>query len=258
MLKAALVGFYNMHEGNPWEIIKKLSGWGYKAYESAHFLLDGNVKENLKKLADLDFSALSIGLGRYDIGKYDPGEKLEKAIEDAQTVGVKYINCYWSGPQSYDEALETAEDFNNAGEKIRAAGLTFCYHNHEHEFKDSFNGVRYFDLLMANTSPENFCLVLDLAWATLGVGTESVPELIHRVKDRIKLAHFKDLYDFGDRNSFTALGTGKVDIHGLVKEIGNNTDVEYVTVEQDQLRNLNADDTVLLSYLTLKESGLVE
>lgn len=259
MLKAALVGFYNLHESDPWEIIRKLSGWGYKALEPAGFLLDGDVKENLKKLADLDFSVLSHGIGRYDLGKYDEscGDKLKKAIEDAKTVGVKYLTCYWSGPQSYDEALETAEDFNKAGEKIRAAGLALCYHNHEHEFKDSFNGARYFDLLMANTLPENFGLCLDLAWATLGIGVESMPGLIDRVKDRIKLTHFKDLYDLeNNRNSYTTLGTGKVDIQGLIKEI-DKIGLEYITIEQDQVRNLSVDDTVMVSYLVLKESGLV-
>ena len=250
MLKAALIGFYDLRK-NPWETIKKLSGWGYKALEHGGFLFNGDVKENLKKLSDLDFSVLSLSS---DIDGLQ--NNLDKIIENANIIQVKNIICFWSDPQSYDEAMETAGIFEKAGEKLRAAGLNFCYHNHDHEFKKSFNGAKYFDLLMAETSPENVCLNLDLGWATVGEGTENTPELIRRVKDRLKLTHFKDFYDLNDRNSFTALGTGQVKIHELVAEVAQ-TGIEYITVEQDVLRNLNADDTVLLSYLTLKETGLV-
>jgi sugar phosphate isomerase/epimerase len=252
MLKAALIGFYNTRESDPWEIIRKISGWGYKALEHGGFLLKGDVKENLKKLSDMDFKVLSISS---DLDGFK--NNLDKIIENANVVEVKNVICFWSDPQNYDQAAEIAEDFDRAGEKLREAGLTLCYHNHDHEFKKSFNGVSYFDLLMARTSPENVALNLDVGWATMGVGPENMPALLERLKDRIKLVHFKDFYDLNIKESFTALGTGKVDIQGLIKEV-DKLGLEYITVEQDKLRTLNADDTVLLSYLTLKESGLVE
>jgi len=252
MLKAALIGFYNTRESDPWEIIGKISGWGYKALENGGFLLKGDIKENLKKLADMDFAVLSLAS---DMDGFK--NNLGQIVSNAHSIGVKNINCYWSDAQSYEQALEIAGDFNNIGEALRKEGLFLCYHNHEHEFKKSFNGVKYFDLLMANTSPENVSLNLDLGWATMGEGAENVPALINRVKDRIKIVHFKDFYDLDKRESFTALGTGKVKIQELITEVAQ-IGIEYITVEQDLLRNLNADDTVLLSYLTLKESGLVE
>jgi sugar phosphate isomerase/epimerase len=251
MLKAALIGFYGMRkENDPWETIKKLSGWGYKALESGYFLLHGDVGENLKKLAEYDFSVLSVST---DIGGLK--DNLGDIAAKAEAVRVKNVVCYWSDAQNYGEALENAKIFDKAGEKLRGEGLSLCYHNHDHEFKKSFGGAKYFDILMAHTSPENFYLDLDAGWAS--VGGENAVELVKRTRDRIKLMHFKDFYDLGDRNSFTALGTGKVKIQEILAEAAK-TGIEYVTVEQDIVRNLNVDDTVLLSYLTLKESGLVE
>ena len=52
---------------------------------------------------------------------------------------------------------------------------------------------------MAETSPENVFLNIDLGWATVGDGPDNVPALIGRVKDRIRLTHFKDFYDLNDR-----------------------------------------------------------
>ncbi|MCL2775307.1 MAG: sugar phosphate isomerase/epimerase [Oscillospiraceae bacterium] len=249
MLKASLIGFYNLKE-NTWDTIEKLSGWGYKACENGEFLLSGNVEENLEKLSAYDFTVLSV---------CDDLERLKTnidgIIEKARTIGVKYVCCYWSDPKDYEQAVEIAETLDMAGETLRNEGLTLCYHNHDHEFRKSFNGVKYFDILMSMTSPENVSVNLDVGWAV--VAGENVPELIRRLDGRIKLIHFKDFYDLNDRASFTALGTGKVDIQGLLAE-ADKIGVEYISVEQDTLHNLNCDDTVLLSYLTMKESGLVE
>ncbi|MCL2813034.1 MAG: sugar phosphate isomerase/epimerase [Oscillospiraceae bacterium] len=249
MLKAALIGFYDLGK-SPWETIKKISGWGYKALEHGGFLLKGDVDENLKKLSELNFSVLSVSS---DIDGLK--NNLDEIISNAKKIRVQNVICFWSDPQNFAQAAEIARVFDKAGEQLRKEGLFLCYHNHDHEFRKVFGGVKYFDLLMAETSPENVFLNLDVGWAT--VGGEDAVKLAGRVSERIRLLHFKDFYDLNDRHSFTALGTGKVKIQDLIikaDEIG----LGYITVEQDIVRNLNADDTVLLSYLTLKESGLVE
>ena len=250
MLKAALIGFYDLREDNRWDIVKKLSDYGYKALEHGGFLFRGDVNENLKKLADMNFSVLSIST---DIDGLQ--NKIDEVIKNAKAINVKNVICFWSDPKTYEEAVEIAKIFDKAGEKLKSEGLYLCYHNHDHEFKRSFNGVKYFDLLMANTSPENVYLDLDIGWVT--VGGENACEVLRRVKDRIRLLHFKDFYDLNNGGSFTSLGTGKVPIQEILAE-ADKLGIEYITVEQDVLRNLDADKTVLLSYLTLKESGLVE
>ena len=249
MFKTALIGFYSLRDKSPWQIIEKLSAFGYKALENGEFLLKGDTDENLKKLADYDFSVLSVAAGLESLQN-----KIDELTAKAEAIQVDKIVCYWSDAQNYEEALKTAELLETAGKKLREAGLCLCYHNHDHEFKKSFGGAKYFDILMENTSPENLSLCFDAGWAS--VGGENAPEIVVQLGGRIKLMHFKDFYDLENRNSFTALGTGKVDIQELLIASAK-TGVEYITVEQDALRNLGTDDTVLLSYLHLKESGLV-
>jgi sugar phosphate isomerase/epimerase len=65
----------------------------------------------------------------------------------------------------------------------------------------------------------------------------------------------KDFCDINERNSFTALGTGIVDFNSAL-QAAKATGVEWAVVEQDRLRNLSAWDTVITSYLNLKERGL--
>ena len=249
MLKASLIGFYDFKD-DPWGTIEKLSKWGYKAYESASFLLDGDTDANIAKLESCGMRALSIGAELWELDT-----KLDEVIAKAHRAKVEYVCCYWSDAQTYEEALGVARILERAGEQLRWEKLCLCYHNHDHEFRRSFHGVRYFDILLANTSDDNLCLNLDIGWVT--VGGEDVPALMKRLGSRIKLMHFKDFYDLGDRASFTTLGTGKVDIQGLLKA-ADELGIEYISVEQDTLRNLDCDSTVLCSYLTLKESGLVE
>ncbi|MCL2159989.1 MAG: sugar phosphate isomerase/epimerase [Oscillospiraceae bacterium] len=249
MFKAALIGFYSLRENDPWQIIEKLAAFGYKALENGEFLLKGDAGENLKKLADYDFSVLSVASGLDGLQN-----KIDEIAKKAEAIGVDKVVCYWSDAQNGEEALKTAELLDAAGKRLREVGLCLCYHNHDHEFKKRFEGARYFDILMENTSPQNLSLCFDAGWAS--VGGENAPETVERLGDRIKLLHFKDFYDLENRNSFTALGTGKVDIGGLLLASAK-TGAEFITVEQDVLRNLNTDDTVLLSYLHLKESGLV-
>lgn len=73
---------------------------------------------------------------------------------------------------------------------------------------------------------------------------------------RVPAIHLKDVCGTDEAGKWTALGTGVVDIRGSVaaaREIG----VEWMTVEQDQLRRLSGMDTALFSYLYLKESELI-
>ena len=59
-----------------------------------------------------------------------------------------------------------------------------------------------------------------------------------------------------ERGRFTAVGTGIVKVREAV-QAAIETSVEWVAIEQDQLRNLAAFETIAVSYLNLKEAGLV-
>ncbi len=104
------------------------------------------------------------------------------------------------------------------------------------------------------TDPRHVFFELDIAWITFG-GEDPV-KVLKRMEGRVPAIHVKDLYRLHEKNLFTAVGTGVVQIKESV-QAAIDTGIEWVVVEQDNLRNLDAFDTITLSYLYLKEAGLV-
>ena len=87
------------------------------------------------------------------------------------------------------------------------------------------------------------------------------------MEGRIACLHVKDFYDLqkpwkmvekdpSSKEGFTAVGTGVVNITGVLKELDRQS-VEYACVEQDIMRNLNPREALTMSYLAMKESGYV-
>jgi sugar phosphate isomerase/epimerase len=68
--------------------------------------------------------------------------------------------------------------------------------------------------------------------------------------------HVKDLYGLEERGQFTVVGIGVVNVRDSV-QIATEIGIEWVVIEQDTLRNLTAFETITVSYLNLKEAGLV-
>jgi hypothetical protein len=85
--------------------------------------------------------------------------------------------------------MAQCEFFNNAGKECSDNGMTFLYHNHEHEFR-SFNGKDVLDIIVENTDPAYLSLELDTFW-TMRAGLDPV-ETIKHFGNRIKLLHQKD------------------------------------------------------------------
>ena len=83
--------------------------------------------------------------------------QLNQLIEYGQALGLEYIICsspggvhrdptQKSGELTLDDWRYVAGEFNAIGEKVKAAGMTFGYHNHVPEFGTE-NGVVFFDEL---------------------------------------------------------------------------------------------------------------
>jgi hypothetical protein len=62
-----------------------------------------------------------------------------------------------------------AEKLNRAGEKCRAAGMTFCYHNHAFEFATE-KGATLFQVMLDNTDKKLVGIELDVFWVSVAGG----------------------------------------------------------------------------------------
>jgi sugar phosphate isomerase/epimerase len=142
------------------------------------------------------------------------------------------------------------------GEKCRAHGLTFYYHNHYHEFQ-LLDGERILDLIVQNTNPDFVSLELDAYWTFRAI--EDPAAVIREYGSRIGIIHQKDyplkqartldVWAFIDRGTpvdraafesaidpqqFTELGTGMIKIQDVI-DAGNEVGVDYLLVEQDHI-----------------------
>ena len=230
--------------------MKKVAEIGYRCIEGGGKLTEGDAKavaETKKKLDAMGLAVSGIGAGRQALET-----SLDPLVEKAHVLGAAYIVDYWGPCESRDVFLKDLEFFESVAARCERAGLKFCYHHHDHEFRTEFDGMRAIDLMIRNTS--KLCIEVDVAWVTYG-GAEPA-DFIRRHRGRIPAIHLKDIADLTTRGKFTAVGTGHVDIVGSVRA-ADECGVKFVIVEQDAPRNLSGMDSVRAAYLNVKEAGLL-
>ena len=170
---------------------------------------------------------------------------IEEAIGRAQALGQKYIvwQLNWRPEYGTDELKQHINAFNIAGEMCQQAGLSFAFHNHDHEFS-SAGKTTYYDLLVENTSPDYVKLEMDFMWATYA-GVDPV-KYLKRYSDRYKMVHLKDLTS--DRK-VTIPGKGTENFQELLS-VSEQVGVEYAFVEFDQPKDPMLEITEAYNYLT--------
>ena len=179
--------------------------------------------EEFKKLCDArGISIPSTGAGYEQLVK-DP----LAVANNAKALGAKYLMCAWiphtKGNFSLDNAKKAVEDFNTAGKVLKDNGITFCYHVHGFEFQPYEKGT-LLDYLITNTNPEYVSFEMDILWAQFGGGDPV--SLLKKYGNRWKLIHLKDLRKGVPKDltggtsqeNDVVLGTGEIDIPGILRE----------------------------------------
>ena len=173
-------------------------------------------------------------------------EELEKdpaaLIESAKAFGATYVMCAWvphKGDQFGEaETRKAIEVFNAAGKVLADAGITLAYHAHGYEFRP-YEGGTLFDLMAREAKHYKF--EMDVYWVQHG-GADPLA-LLNRYPDKFALFHLKDMEkgvqgnDTGheDVETNVVLGTGQIDIAGLVKR-GAELGIRYMFIEDESSR----------------------
>jgi len=164
--------------------------------------------------------------------------QLDQWIDYAHGLGLEYIICSWAGvhrdpsrkgEMNLDDWRYAADEFNKIGEKIKAAGLTFGYHNHTVEFGTE-NGVIFYDELLKRTDPKYVVMEMDCGWVYAG-GHNPV-EYLSKTPERFPLIHVKDLVKQPDgKFKNVALGQGPIDYRPILQAA---TALKYYFIEQEE------------------------
>lgn len=233
-----------------WGTMERLAAMGYRGIEGGEALLEGDVAANVHRLHDLGLRVLTTSSVRETLR-----DDLDGLVARTHALQSSRVSMWWAPCESREQIQRDCELYNTAGARLKAEGLTLCYHNHDHEFRTSFDGVTAWDLLLAGTDPSAVAFEPDIMWITFGGGDPV--SVLSRMGGRAPAIHLKDVAAVGTPEPlFTALGTGVVRVVESIaaaKEAG----AEWFVVEQDRLRNLTAMETLSLSALYLKEHGLL-
>jgi len=200
--------------------------------------LFGKTAADIKKLLDeRGMKCTSFGTS------YDEAlGKTQQVAENAKTLGASFVRVAWiphdnKVPFTIETTKKAVEDFNNIGKQLKEQGLSFCYHNHGYEFSAYEKGT-FFDYLVANTNPDYVNFELDILWA-FHPGADPA-QLIKKYGDRYRLMHVKDLKkgvkgDFSgstDQNNDVILGTGQIDVKGVLKA-AKKSSIQYYYIEDE-------------------------
>jgi len=132
----------------------------------------------------------------------------DKAIEDINSIGAKYMACAFLFPDERTPEIYASlpELLNKSGEKTKAAGIQFAYHNHDFEF-EKYNDTLVYDFLATNTSADLVKLELDLYW--ISKASQDPIKYFDKYPGRFPLWHVKDM-EAGTKD-ITEVGHGTID-----------------------------------------------
>ena len=216
--------------------LRALAATGYTAVEFAGYG-DIPVAEMRSTLDELGIRAISahVPYARFET-------EIDTVIEELQMLGSSYAIVPYIGEEMRGDAAivrRMAENFNAWGERCRAAGLTFGYHNHDFEFRpigDEPDGQTMYDILLAETDPASVTMELDIYWVLRG-GQDALA-LLEREINRIPIIHMKDLGPAPDYADLP-VGAGTIDWPAIFA--AGEGKVQWFIVEQDHPANAMVD-----------------
>ncbi len=170
-----------------------------------------------------------------------------KVIEDAKTIGHRYIICPWLDPaerKSLDHYRQHAKLFNEVGKQCRNAGIQLGYHNHDFEFV-ALDGVMPYDLLLKETDPALVKMELDLYW--IARGGQDALAYFEKHPRRFELAHIKDMSSGSDKAA-VEVGSGTIDFKKILAR-ADAAGVKHYYVEQDQPKTPLESIATSIAYL---------
>jgi sugar phosphate isomerase/epimerase len=227
--------------------LKQISALGYQEVETAGYF-DHSSEQVKSAMSAAGLKCVSAHYPYTSLSK-----DFDKIIAFNKEIGVQYIICAFPGikdpsrlkDMSYrtqitsftlDDYRWNAEQFNKFGEKLKAAGMKFGYHNHTMEFAKQ-GGVVPFDEMVRLTDPDLVTFEMDCGWVIVG-GANPV-DYLHRYPSRISMLHVKDFKHTEKPASnlepppAAELGTGTLD-YRPVFEAAKKAKIKHYFVEQEE------------------------
>ncbi len=208
--------------------LEQVAGIGYEGVEWAG-LFDHTPEQARQIIDDLGLKSAGIhaGLDALD----DPGA----VIDAAKALGHDVVGVpYWPDDKRHAAGYrELAAGLNRSGAKLKEAGLTVFYHNHDFEFAPLPDGSTGYEILLNETDPALVGFEVDMGWVWVGNAGADPAEVVKPFGDRVIMLHIKDFNAPPDAKEMAEIGTGAIDYRPTLAAAGD-WPVRWLIVEQDQ------------------------
>ena len=190
--------------------VKMVAAMGYEGVEFAG--LYGKTAEEVKALMDeTGLNPISAHVSLAEMLNDIDGELKKYAKIGCKYIVVPYLpEEYRPERGNFDETLKILEYF---GEKVRDAGFTMLYHNHDFEFT-KIDGEYYLDTIYSRVPAELLQTELDTCWVNVG-GADPVA-YVRKYTGRAPVVHLKDFFMRGRQKE------GLYELIGIDKKAGNS------------------------------------
>jgi sugar phosphate isomerase/epimerase len=226
---------------------------GYTVCEAAGYY--GQTAKQFR--ATMDKAGIRCVSTHHALGQWR--QQIDQLIEDGKTIGLEFMVCSSAGGQHKDPTATgeltvddwrwVADEYNKIGEKVKAAGMTFGFHNHTGEYA-TIDGVWIYGELMRLTDPRYVVFEMDAGWVS-AAGYDPVT-MLKKAPERFQLMHVKDVAKGPDGKFVsTVVGRGKMDYHPIMAAATNLKQyfveqeqfempvIQEITLEADYMRSLN-------------------
>ena len=214
--------------------IKKLGEMGFTAVEAAGYgggKFYGKTPEDFK--AGIEAAGMKVlsshtakQLSKKELETGDFSESMkwwDECIAAHKAAGMKYIVAPWmSVPKTLKDLKTYCDYYNEIGKRCKAAGISFGYHNHAHEFQKVEDKIMY-DYMLENTDPNLVFFEMDVYWTVRG--QKAPVDYFKKYPKRFRLLHIKDEKELGE--------SGMVGFDAIFKHAGE-AGMEYPVVEVER------------------------
>ena len=223
------------------EICDSLVKLGYSGFESNYKTLEPEADKAAQCRKDfaarhIQYIAPFCGVALFDRAKHaEEIDKLTSVARYSAEMGATYMIVsggrlpHSHGQLDYDAARAKAEGLNKLAAACKKEGLKLCYHNHIQEFEDQPSEM---SILLKQTDPQTVWFNYDVGNA-YGIGPDAADFSAENFQ-RIAIYHIKDAIPTEKGRSVDVdLGTGKVNLKGVVAPILNSNWEGWLTVERE-------------------------
>lgn len=106
----------------------------------------------------------AVTLKSYDEGKKSLTDATKKMIDDAASMGQRYVVCPWMDEKERPQIDKLVGVYQAAGEYARKAGLRFGYHNHNFEYEMRGPDNRLIIEWLLHADPKLVAMEMDIYW----------------------------------------------------------------------------------------------